>query len=128
MRPHWYVDQSGDVNAPSIIDYYHYEVNVDVPMTAIQAAKAAAKAAQRAANRAAKQPDYAQRVATAKATKDTKAIVFDRREAAAKATRIKRIRTTGPTKTTYGQKPLKRSCPNDLRAAAHLLFSISIAK
>ena len=100
MRPHWYVDQSGDVNAPSIIDYYHYEVNVEVPMTAIQAAKAAAKAAERAANRAAKQPDYAQRVATAKATKDTKAIkaaakaaqrvatakaVFDRREAAARS-------------------------------------------
>jgi hypothetical protein len=72
MRPHWYVDQSGDVNAPSIIDYYHYEVNVTSPMTPIQAAKAAAKAAERAANRASKQIIYAKRAADKARAKATK--------------------------------------------------------
>jgi hypothetical protein len=115
MRPHWYVDQSGDVNAPSIIDYYHYEVNVEVPMTAIQAAKAAANAAERAANRAAKQPTYAKR-----------AKEKNQKKAAKVAKQITK-RAKEPAVTTAATKPSQKKRPRPVAVAVAVAFPTATA-
>lgn len=115
MRPHWFVDQSGDVNAPSIIDFYHYEVNVEVPMTAIQAAKAAAKAAERAANRAAKQPTYAKR-----------AKEKNQKKAAKVAKQITK-RAKEPAVTTAATKPSQKKRPRPVAVAVAVAFPTATA-
>ena len=112
MRPHWFVDQSGDVNASSIIDFYHYEVNVEVPMTAIQAAKAAAKAAERAANRAAKQPTYAKRVKEKNQKKVAKQITKRAKE---------------PAVTTAATKPSQKKRPRPVAVAVAVAFPTATA-
>ena len=115
MRPHWFVDQSGDVNASSIIDFYHYEVNVEVPMTAIQAAKAAAKAAERAANRAAKQLTYAKR-----------AKEKNQKKAAKVAKQITK-RAKEPAVTTAATKPSQKKRPRPVAVAVAVAFPTATA-
>jgi len=138
MRPHWFVDQSGDVNAPSIIDYYHYEVNIFIPMTAIQAAIAAANAAQRFSKGAAKATERAKVAATKRAAKKAvkrtaKAAKTAAKEAERFANAAERFANAAErfaarpkrTRTPNTPKPLKRQRTDRVIEDARLLFSIA---